>query len=66
MELTALSNLSGKNEFEKALIEGYIEMSEINLLIARESFHMESEAYCVNYIKSERYCAASNDSKDGE
>lgn len=55
-----------KNELERALIEGYIEMSEINLSIARESFHMESEASCVNYIKNELYCATSNDSKDGE
>ena len=45
MELNVLSDSSANNEFEKALINGYIEMAEINLLIARESFYAESEAY---------------------
>lgn len=66
MELTVLSNSPANNELERALINGYIEMSEINLLISRENFHVESEAYRVSVIENQQYYAACNDSKDGE
>ena len=66
MELTILSDSSANNEFEKALVNGYIEMAEINLLIARESFHAESEAYRIGITVTELESAACNDSKDGE
>lgn len=61
-----MSYSSANNEFEKALVNGYIEMAEINLLIARESFHAESEAHRIGITVTERECAACNDSKDGE
>ena len=66
MGLTVLSNSSANSEFDKALVNGYIEMAEINLLIARESFYAESEAYRIGITVTERECAACNDSKDGE
>ena len=66
MELTVLSDSSVSKEFEKALVNGYIEMAEINLLIAREGFYAESEAYRTGISVTERECAACNDSKDGE
>ena len=66
MGLTVLSNSSANSEFEKALVNGYIEMAEINLLIAREGFYAESEAYRNVISVTERKCAACNDSKDGE
>lgn len=61
-----MPNSSANNDLERALINGYIEMSEINLLIARESFHIESEAYRLSVIENQQYCTACNDSKDGE
>lgn len=61
-----MSYSSANNEFEKALVNGYIEMAEINLLIARESFHAESEAHSIGITVTERECVACNDSKDGE
>ena len=66
MELNVLSDSSANNEFEKALINGYIEMAEINLLIARESFYAESEAYRGCIADSQWKSASCNDSKDGE
>ena len=61
-----MSDSSANNDFEKALVNGYMEMAEINLLIARESFCAESEAYRIGVSFTERKCAACNDSKDGE
>ncbi|CEA03394.1 hypothetical protein BN1048_02068 [Jeotgalicoccus saudimassiliensis] len=61
-----MSDSSVSKEFEKALVNGYIEMAEINLLIAREGFYAESEAYRTGISVTEREFAACNDSKDGE
>lgn len=61
-----MSNSSANNELERALVNGYIEMAEINLIIARESFHAESEAHRISIADNQWKCASCNDSKDGE
>lgn len=66
MELSVLMNLSGYSDLEKDLVIGYIEMAELNLMIARESFNAESEAYRISLGESKRNGAACNDRKDGE
>ncbi|CAD2073590.1 antitoxin MazE [Jeotgalicoccus meleagridis] len=59
-------NLSGYSELEKELVVGYLEMAELNLMIARESFSAECEAYHVSLLDLKSNGAACNDRKDGE
>ena len=51
---------------EQSMKDGYLEMSELNLIIAREGFHLECEVKRIYSQKLQNEQNKNNNKKDGE
>ncbi|OFL49234.1 MULTISPECIES: hypothetical protein [Nosocomiicoccus] len=51
---------------EQSMKDGYLEMSELNLIIAREGFHLECEVERIYSQKLQNEQNKNNNKKDGE